>query len=769
MLRNYNHGVTEANAGLETREIPVVTLGRLHWPTAWMPSAIAADRSPDRNAPLMFFRLNPIALALLASSTLPAFAQPIEVAEAAPVKLDKVEVIADAPDRHSYHAERSSTATRTDTPLIDVPQAITVVSRAQVQDQSAQNIGDVIRYVPGVGMAQGEGNRETPVLRGNASTSDFFVNGLRDDVQYYRDLYNVERIEVLKGPNAMIFGRGGVGGVINRVTRVADFRELRELSLQTGSDDNKRASFDLGTGFNDKIAGRVTGLYEDSASYRDFVTLERRGINPTLALRTGSATTVTLGYEYFLDKRIADRGIASQNGKPFAIDESTFFGDPNQSPTDTELNTTSLSIDHDFGAGLSLRNRTLYGSYDKFYQNVYASGPVAANGTLPFQAYFAATDRQNLFNQTDLVYKLKTGTIGHTLLGGVELGRQLTDNFRLSGQFADGSDADSNPDSTFVGNVSNPTINEPLVGFVQGASDGNNESVTTIAAIYAQDQISFTPQFDAVIGLRYDQYRTEFNNRRSGVAAADREINTDDGLLSPRLGLIYKPVEQASIYASYSLSYLPRAGEQLGSLTPSNAAFDPEEYSNYEVGAKWDIQPTLSLTLAVYQLDRRNVILPPINTGDASTLGDGARTKGIELGVSGKLTKAWSVAGGYAYQDGKLTGTTNATTARAGASLANLARNTFSLWNRYDFTPQWGAGLGLFNRSATFATTSNAVKLDGYTRLDGAVFYTVSPALSVQLNVENLTGENYIVNAHTDNNLQPGAPLNFRVGLTARF
>lgn len=743
--------------------------GRLRWLTASLLSPLLPLYPLIGMPPLMFFRLNPIALALLASSALPAFAEPIEVAQAAPVKLDKVEVTADAPDHNSYHAERSSTATRTDTPLVDVPQSITVVTRAQVQDQSAQNIGDVIRYVPGVGMAQGEGNRETPVLRGNASTSDFFVNGLRDDVQYYRDLYNIERIEVLKGPNAMIFGRGGVGGVVNRVTRTADFHEVHELSLQTGSDDNKRATFDLGTSFNDKISGRVTGLYEDSASYRDFVTLERRGINPTLTLRTGAATTVTLGYEYFKDERIADRGIASQNGKPFAISESTFFGDPAQSPTDTELNTTSLSVDHDFGAGLSLRNRTLYGSYDKFYQNVYASGPVAANGNLPFQAYFAATERQNLFNQTDLIYKLKTGSIGHTLLGGVELGRQLTDNFRLSGQFADGSDADTTPDSSFVGNVSNPTINQPLVGFVQGASDGNNESVTTIAAIYVQDQIAFTPQLDAVIGLRYDQYDTDFSNRRSGVAAADREIETKDGLLSPRLGLIYKPLEQASIYASYSLSYLPRAGEQLGSLSLSNAAFDPEEYSNYEVGAKWDVRPELSLTLAVYQLDRSNVILPPANTGDASVLGDGARTKGIELGVSGKLTKAWSVAGGYAYQDGKLTGTTNATTARAGATLANLARNTFSLWNRYDFTPQWGAGLGLYNRSATFATTSNAVKLDGYTRLDGAVFYTVSPKLSVQLNVENLTGEDYVVNAHSDNNIQPGAPLNFRVGLTARF
>ncbi|MES2884769.1 MAG: TonB-dependent siderophore receptor [Pseudomonadota bacterium] len=716
----------------------------------------------------MRFRYSPLLTAALAFASLPALAQTVELAAAESVQLDTVEVTAYPPRPDSYHTRSSSAGTRTDTPLVDVPQSITVVTRAQVQDQSAQNIGDVIRYVPGVGMAQGEGNRETPVFRGNASTSDFFVNGLRDDVQYYRDLYNIERVEVLKGPNAMIFGRGGVGGVINRVTRVADGRTLREVSLQGGSFDNKRATFDLGQSFNSNVAGRVTALLEDSESYRDDVTLERRGINPTLRFSAGSDTSVTLGYEYFRDERIADRGGPSQNGKPFKTDESTFFGDPGNSPTDTELNTSSITVEHDFGGGLTLSNRTLYGAYDKFYQNVFASGPVAANGNVPFQAYFAQTDRKNLFNQTDLVYKLKTGVVEHTLLGGVEVGRQLTDNLRLSGQFADGADADTNPDTTLIRPVTNPNFSEPLVGFVQGGTaDGNNESETKIAAVYVQDQISFGQQFDVVLGLRYDQYSTDFTNRRTGVAAADREIETEDGLVSPRVGLIYKPLEQASLYASYSLSYLPRSGEQLGSLTPTNAAFDPEEFTNYEVGAKWDLRPDLSLTIAVYQLDRSNVILPGATAG-TSILGDGARTKGIELGVSGNITKAWSVSGGYAYQDAQLTASSGAA-ALDGATLANLPRHTISLWNRYDFSPQWGAGLGVFNRGAMFSSTSNAVKMDGYTRLDGAVFYQHSPTLRAQLNVENLSGEDYSVNAHNDNNILPGAPLNFRIGVTANF
>ncbi|WP_022977369.1 TonB-dependent receptor [Nevskia ramosa] len=685
----------------------------------------------------------------------------------APVQLAPVQVVGETID-DGYHVSNTSTATRTDTPLVDVPQSITVVTRRQVLDQSAQNIADVVRYVPGVVMAQGEGNRETPVFRGNASTSDFFVNGMRDDVQYYRDLYNIERIEVLKGPNAMIFGRGGVGGVINRVTRQANWDEVREMSLQVGSFANRRATVDLGTGFNENISGRITALLEDSGSYRDGVSLQRDGINPTLSLRTGKNTLVTLGYEYFRDERVADRGIASQNGKPFPTDESTFFGNPKLSPTDTELNTTTVGIEHRFTPNLTLRNRTLYGSYDKFYQNVFASGAVSATGTVPIQAYFAATDRQNLFNQTDLIYKLSTGIFQHTLLAGAEFGRQRTANLRLTGQFADGPDADANPDTTFIASASDPNISEPLVGWVVGANDGNNSSVTKIAAVYAQDQIRITEQFEAVVGVRFDQFNVDFTNRRTDVAPENREINTKDSLVSPRVGLIYKPLEVASLYASYSLSYLPRSGEQLASLSPTNKAFDPEEYKNYEVGAKWDLRPDLSVTIAVYQLDRSNVILPPINAGDASTLGDGARTQGIELGVSGNITKAWSMAGGYAYQDSKLTATTGAT-ARDGSRTANVPYNTFSLWNRYDFTPSWGAGVGVFTRSSMYTTTSNAVKLEGYTRVDGAIFYTLTPKIRAQLNVENLLGEDYFVNAHTDNNILPGAPANVRVSLIAGF
>jgi len=725
--------------------------------------------------PLPFLKRSPVVLNTTLSAgfalsfpIIPAFAQ------AADFELPAIKVSADRIN-DSYAVTRSTASTRTDTPLIDVPQSITVVNRKQISDQSMQNLADVVRYVPGVGMAQGEGNRETPILRGFSSTSDFFLNGMRDDVQYYRDLYNIERVEVLKGPNAMIFGRGGIGGVINRVTRQASWNDVREFTLQAGSYNNKRATVDVGQGLNKSVAARVTAVMEDSESYRDEVALERKAINPTVSIRTGENTITSLSYEHFEDDRIADRGVPSFNGKPFESDESTFFGDPNRSPTGTNLDVFTASIDHAFNDRLSLNNRTLFGQYDKFYQNVYASGAVNSAGTTyPVQAYNNATERENIFNQTDLVYKLETGALKHTLMSGLEVGRQKTDNQRETGFFA-ASQGVSTDRKTFTASTSDPTISVPITWQSSG-SDAINAGDTTVIALYAQDQIEFNEQFQAVVGLRYDEFKVDFNDNRPAPTGTGNITNTDK-VTSPRAGLIYKPAKDVSLYASYSLSFLPRAGEQLSSLSLTNKELDPEEFTNKEIGAKWDIQNDLSLTLAVYQLDKTNQAITDPNDPTKSVLVDGQRVKGVELGVSGNISPAWSIAGGYAYQQGELT-ETQSTTLLKGSELAQVPENSISLWNRYDVNSTWGVGLGVSQRSDVLAATENKsataapgtnVTLDGYTRVDGAVFLTLNKSTKMQVNVENLLDEEYYSNAHNNNNITPGSPRAVRVGLTTNF
>jgi catecholate siderophore receptor len=620
-------------------------------------------------------------------------------------------------------------------------------------------MADVVRYVPGVGMAQGEGNRDTPILRGNASTADFFVDGVRDDVEYYRDLYNVERVEALKGPNAMIFGRAGAGGVINRVTRQAGWDDVREVSLQGGSWDNLRTAVDFGGGINDRVAVRVTGLYEDSESYRDGFELERYGVNPTLALRLGENSQLRLGYEYYTYDRVADRGVPSFEGRPVDTDESTFFGDPTRSPTDATVNIATMVFDHEFAGGASLRNRTLYGDYDKFYQNVYPGGTATVDEAgvfvAPISAYNNAQQRENLFNQTDLLFSLATGAVEHEILAGVELGRQETGNFRNTGFFNDET-------TTVTAPVADPTISVPVT-FRQSETDADNHTDADIAAVYMQDQLKFSEHFQAVLGLRYDQFEVDFRNNRTG-----ERLSSDDDLVSPRVGLIYKPMEPVSLYASYTVTYLPRSGAQMSSLNASNQALDPEEFENYEIGAKWDLRPELSLSAAVYQLDRTNVAIPDPLDPSVSILVDGQETRGIELGIAGQVTEAWSVFGGYAWQDGELTATASPT-ALDGATLAQLPEHKFSLWNRYQLTPAWGLGLGLIYQSDMYTSTDNTVTLPSFTRVDAAVFYSLNDRIRAQVNVENVLDEEYFAYAHNNNNITPGSPLAVRVGVSIGF
>jgi catecholate siderophore receptor len=651
-----------------------------------------------------------------------------------------------------------SSATRTATPLRDVPQAVSVASRQLMDDQRMSSMADVVRYMPGVGIAQGEGNRDTPILRGQSTTADFFVDGVRDDVQYFRDVYNVDRVEALKGPNAMIFGRGGAGGVINRVTRQANWSDAREVSLQFGSWDNKRFTADLGGGLNERFALRATAMYENSDSYRDGVGVERYGINPTLGLRLGDRTTFSAGYEHFRDERTADRGIPSFEGRPVATDARTFFGNPSLSESDAEVNLLTAVLEHRFTTGVRLRSRTTSGDYDKMYQNVFPGAVNAAGTLVNISGYNNAMQRQNLFNQTDVVLTPATGRVRHTLVVGTEFGRQVTDAFRQTGYFtALGPNV-----TTIQAPLLSPTVSS-IMEFRQSATDADNHGVAIIAAVYAQDQVELSRHVQAVVGLRLDSFRVDFTNSRTGAL-----FEGDDLLVSPRAGLIVKPVEPVSLYGSYSVSYLPRAGEQLTSLSLSTQSLDPEEFHNYEVGAKWEVVPSLAFTAAVYRLNRGNVVVPDPGDPTRSLLVDGARTNGLEVEINGSPAERWSIAGGYAYQDGKVLESLSAS-APAGARLPQLPKHSFSLWNKVDVTERFGVGLGVIRRGDSLASTDNTVTLPGYVRVDTGVFLDVTRQLRLQANVENLFDEEYYPNAHNNNNITPGAPRLFRVSLITRF
>jgi catecholate siderophore receptor len=651
-----------------------------------------------------------------------------------------------------YAGTRTTSATKTDTPLRDTPQSVTVVTRDVIEDQAMHGMGDVVRYVPGVSMGQGEGHRDAPTIRGNSTTADFFVDGVRDDAQYFRDLYNVERVEALKGSNAMIFGRGGGGGVLNRVTKEAQWAPTRAFTAEGGSFEQRRITGDLGQGFGEGFAARLNGVYENSGGFRDRADLERYGINPTIALSLGSRTVVRAGYEFFSDQRRVDRGIPSFQGRPSDADITTFFGNPDLSHSEMEVHAASALLEHTAGA-LTIRNRTRFAEYDKFYQNSFP-GAVNAEGTqVTLSAYNNATDRTNLFNQTDLVLGASTGGVRHTLLLGAEVGRQETENFRETGYYNDATTSVTAPFDA-------PTVATPIT-FRQSATDADNRAKATVTGVYFQDQLELASWLQAVVGLRYDRFEVDFRNNRN-----DQELSRTDDLLSPRAGLVFKPLESASLYGTYSVSYLPSAGDQFSSLTATTETLEPEEFTNYEVGAKWDVRPTLALTAAVYRLDRTNTSAPdPIDPNKTVQTGS-QRTTGVELGVSGNVTDAWQIYGGFASQKAEITSTTSA--AAEGKRVPLVPERTLSLWNRYQVHRSVGVGLGLIHQTDMFAAIDNSVTLPGFTRADGAVFVRLSSLVNVQLNVENLLDETYYGTSHGNNNIMPGASRTVRITLSTR-
>lgn len=673
-------------------------------------------------------------------------------------------------DSDNYLVRKTSAGTRTDTAVRDLPQTVTIINQALIRDLGMQSMADVARYVPGIGMANGEGNRDSPIFRGSASASgDFYIDGVRDDVEYYRDLYNVEQVEALTGPNAMIFGRGGSGGAINRATKKASFGPAtRAADLTLGSYRNRRLTFDVGQAVSDMVALRAAGMVEDTGGYQRNATLKRSGINPTIAIRPDRATSLVFGYEHFEDKRATDRGVPSLNGLPLDLPVDAFFGDanPDSRPTRVLSDALSSTIDHDFGNGVHLSNKTRYTDYDKFYQNYNAGAVNTRTATVPISAYNNHQWRKNLFNQTDLTMAVDTGSVRHQLLAGLELGKQDTDYLRMTGVFANRATSVNVPLATPDGALP--------VNYVLGGSNSDRSGASTarIAGIYVQDQMTLSPQWQVIAGLRYDRFKLDYHNKAAAgtlaLLPAAADLSSNDSLVSPRLGLIYKPAPAATLYANYSVASFPRGGDQLSSLTLVNQGLKPEKFINYEIGGKLEINPDLLATIAVYRLNRNNVAVVNPATGIADKLVDGQRTNGVEIGINGNITSAWSINGGYAHQDAKLLATASST-ALNGALVGMVPKHTLSLWNRYDFTAAVSAGLGVIRRADMYASTSNSVVLPSYTRVDAALYYTINASYKVQLNVENLTDKKYYLYANGDNNITPGSPRAYRMSLHGNF
>ena len=668
--------------------------------------------------------------------------------------------------RGSYLQSNEVNALKTPTPILDVPQSLSIVTSEQILRRGFTSVSDIIEYLPGVSMSQGEGHRDAVVFRGVRSTADFFIDGVRDDVQYYRPLYNLEQLEVLRGPNALLFGRGGTGGILNRVTKKAEIGS--NFSQITGYADSFGAGGlqgDVNVGLTDSVAFRLNAMAEGLDNHRDHFDGERIGVNPTARVSLNESTRLDLSYEYVDHERFIDRGIPTgSNGDPVERFDRVVFGDPSVNVTRLKAHIFMANLEHRFSDSMKGKVTALYGDYDKLYQNFYAASYDEANSpdVVTLDGYVDTTQRENLILSGNLMKEVSFANMSHRFLLGGEYVDTSSEQDRWNTYWSETADDKETFSVTrpmgIIGGVGTNALGARTVNdFTVDQNDDTRVGVE-VASFYLQDEMAVTDFLDIVLGARFDQFEIDVFN----VPADDSRSKRDEEV-SPRMGLVLKPMENMSLYASYSESFLPRSGEQFANINGSKGQLDADTFANTELGFKWDISPALSFTAAVFEIEQES---PQVADNDPATLDViKSETDGFELQLEGQLTEAWYISAAYSYLDGEQMGRTGS----KGSRPRELPENMFSVWNFVQFTPKLGVGLGLTYQDESFINNSNTARLPSYTRVDAALYYQWSDDLRVQLNFENLGDTVYFPSSHSTHQASVGAPLSARLAVTMDF
>ena len=655
-------------------------------------------------------------------------------------------------------------ALKSPTPIIDVPQSLSIVTADQIAEQGFTSIGQIVEYTPGVSTSQGEGHRDAVVFRGVRSTADFFIDGVRDDVQYYRPLYNLEQVEVLRGPNALLFGRGGTGGILNRVTKKGRIEEDfigYQLGLNSFGGYNGQIDYNLSS--TETSAFRLNAMYESLEGHRDFFDGDIFAVNPTARFELSPQTTLDVSYEYIDQERFIDRGIPTgADGRPVEAFEDIVFGDRDINTTTLTAHILRAAVSHAFSEHLKANVSAFYGDYDKMYQNFYAADYDPSTNIVTLDGYLDTTQRENLILSGNLIGQFETGMLGHTVVAGAEYIDTINNNDRYNSFFDQSADDQEDffvqrPIDLINGVGTNANGLTTTNDFTVDLNDDTHARVDVFSA-YVQDEIEIADWLDIIVGARFDRFEIEVLN----LVADDTRSRTDEEV-SPRFGFVLKPQENISFYGSYSETFLPRSGEQFANINGANNALDPDTFTNLEAGLKWDFMTGLSLTAAIFEIEQSS---PQVADEDPSTLDViDSEITGFEGQIQGRLTDDWFLSAGYSNLDGEIVDRSGPTGLRS----RELPENMFSIWSTYQLTDAFGVGLGATYQDESFIDNSNNAVLPSYTRIDAAMFYDVSEKFRVQLNVENLTDELYFPNAHSTHQVSVGAPLNARVSVIGQF
>jgi catecholate siderophore receptor len=695
---------------------------------------------------------NPISIAIglvFASGSMPAFAEPQTDATTQETEMPTVTVEGtqiEAP-QGSYKPVKASSPKYTE-PLRDTPQSITVVPQQVIQDRAATSLRDVMRNVSGISLVAGEGGGaqgDNFRIRGFAANNDLFLDGMRDLAQTSRDPFNLDSVEVAKGPSSSIAGRGATGGAINQVSKTPFLESLRAGTLMFGTDATKRITADINEplkGYGPDVALRLNAMVHDAeVADRDEIFLKRWGLAPSLAIGLGTATRYTLSLFHQDDDNLPDYGLPFLAGIPVRIngerlDRSNYYGLKDFETEQTEASALTFRAEHDFSDSLMLRNQLRYSRNTRLAVVGPPRNPNVALDEVRRGGSDSLSGRDALntlwINQTDITKKLTSGGIEHSIVGGIELARESFDNQAFS----------------FTGvprtSLSNPDPNTPYTGTRVGGNDTDNSGKGI--AVYISDTAKLNQNWEVSGGLRWDSFALDSNvTTNAGVTT---ETDRKDEETSWRLATVYKPAEHASFYAAYGTSFNPSA-ESLTFGTTNSADVAPEESRSLELGTKWDIlDEHLAVTAAVFRIEKTNARTPGVSPSDPPTILDGEQVSdGIELGVSGNVSRNWQAFAGTTYLF-KCEITKSNNPAEDGNEIGNCPEKTLNFWTSYQLPNNFDVGFGGLYVGERTVSNTVPTKLDSYTLFDAMLGYQLNPKVKLQANLYNMTDELYFDRFH---------------------
>jgi catecholate siderophore receptor len=680
-----------------------------------------------------------------------------------------------------------TTAARMPIRLLDLPQSAFTVTHQLLEDRGVLSVKDALAGVPGVAPTLGEGRRDSFSIRGFSSQTDQYIDGVRDDAQYFRDLSNTEQLDIVEGPAAVLYGRGSSGGLVNRVTKKPTMEGLEgTVGVTGGSYGERRIEADAADSWlNNTLGGRLTGAGEYTGSQRHYFYMNRYAFAPTLRWRPSENTDIYVQVERLRDERLPDRGIAAIDGPQGVVPIGNYYGYILGTPTSAAphdylhegATDETFDLRHDFQSGWHAHEIFRHSGNVANFSNIYlskldndgtivagtsstrghrggeamldiAAADMATNPVITRGQYNAKTSQRNIFDQVEAYRSGRFAGVGHLLLLGGEYGRQTLDRTQFTG---------TAPSITLYNPV--PDL-APTLGTTPSV---NNRFWGQTAAFYAQDLMQLAARWKLMAGVRFDNYKQALDQRIEGSP----DLSRTDNKWSPRVGLLYQPRTWSTLYVSYSRNFDP-SGESLN-LATNNAGLEPERTQNYEGGAKFSsFGDKLISTVAVYDLNRDNIKTPNPSNPNQLILAGEQRTLGASLSFQGSVTQRWMVYGGYAYQDAVIT-KSNASfngVPFQGKRPYDIPLHSGSIWSTYRFANGWGAGGGVYFNTDSFAYTDNTVELPGYARLDAMVFYH-RQHMEFDGHLQNLANTRYYDSSHSNLELLPGAPISG--SMTARY